>query len=439
MKNILFISYSFPPNGGSGVQRIVKFVKYLNHYGINSDVITSNILKKNTVDLSLNNDIPNEVNVYRTKSLDPLRFVSFIDNKRDVKKDVNKKSSKVKSYLIFKLLKTLRSIRNMFIFPDLYAGWIPFSFYKAYRLLNKQSNYSVIITSLPFYSNAITGYLVSKMSNKPLILDFRDGWIDDPYLIKPTKLHYYLHKKLENIIVNHAEIIVVYGNYLKDIFNDRYPSKKVVTILNGFDPEDINNANKILKEDNNKIRFVYTGKIFNYHRKFIDLLFKAIKEFNSSNKFNDKQIEVIFVGDIECSSYHVLKNKYNVNDYVKEVGYVQHLKSIGYLKGADYLLFALPPEDISSYSGKIFEYLAVKKPIISFINKNGIAANLLNEYGHGDLITNYDSNKILDVFNNVMCNNYDHLSFENLNLKRINRQDQAYELSLLINEVSSFD
>jgi glycosyltransferase involved in cell wall biosynthesis len=425
---VLFVSYSFPPNGGSGVQRVYKFVKYLPRYGFNTSVLTSKSTFKLTADSTLLDELSSDTKIIRSLTLDPMFLAGFVGSKiSDSSKKVDETLSVARLDFYKNLFKLMVIVRNYLRLPDQYIGWLPFAIYHGYKYLKKQKK-SVIIVSLPVYTTALVGYFLSKLTNTPLIIDFRDGWVDDPYLDLPTKFHRAFHSLLERVIVNHAKHLVVYGQWLADIYKTKYPSKKTTVILNGFDNEDFI-FNENFKNNNTKIKLVYNGSLFEYHQDFIELLFFTVSNLACDTINN---LEIHFAGDIQMTSFDQLVNKFSLLGKIQKLGYLPHRESIKNMLTADGLIFTIPRGDVSSYTSKIFEYLATQKPIISFVTERGCGGQLLKDFGHGPWLIDYDPHRALEIFSNIKSLRDSKIQNSPELLSRIERKGQAFELSKII-------
>ena len=274
--SVVFVTHAFPPGGGSGVQRIVKFAKYLPDMGVHPSVITIKNTLKKTSDASLLDEVSG-LKIIRSFSLDPMFIADMF--KSDSKKGTpgNGKgavATKVKGVLFRLALK----IRDYCRLPDQYIGWIPFAFIPGVKHIKSQNN-PIILASLPTYTNGLLGFFLSRATGAPLVLDFRDSWTDDPYLILPTKFHRWVHSKLEKMVLGHAKHFVVYADWLKEVYETRYPAIPVTVILNGYDSSDFPiNAHRDLKRG--KIRLAYSGSLFEYHEEFIEMLFSTVSSLS---------------------------------------------------------------------------------------------------------------------------------------------------------------
>ena len=392
--SVVFVTHAFPPGGGSGVQRIVKFVKYLPETGIRPSVITiKNILKK-TADASLLEEIIS-VETIRSFSLDPM-FIADILKSNHKKVTPNNKNESIKLNIKNFFFELALKIRDYCRLPDQYIGWIPFAFFSGVKHIKSQHN-PIILASLPTYTNGLLGYFLSKATGAPLVLDFRDSWTDDPYLILPTKFHRWVHEKLEKIVLGHAKHFIVYADWLKKVYEKRYPGIPVTVILNGYDSSDFP-IKKIRDPKKTKIRLAYSGSLFQYHEEFIEILFSTVASLPISTK---DQLEMVFAGDIQLTNFDNLVEKYGLESVVVKLGYIKHEEVLSLLLSSDGLLFTIPKGDKLSYTGKIFEYLGTRKPIISFVSPEGPAGKLLFEFGQGDLIIDYDKSYASKIFSKL--------------------------------------
>ena len=261
-KKVLFITYTFPPIGGSGIQRNLKYVKYLPAFGWKPYVLTVKMINFYVYDTSLLSEVSPETVISRTGSLDPLRLSTFLvsgfrfraRNKGPEKNPFFSEGSKfVQIYR--------RAVRDFLAIPDPQIGWVPFAYVRGMQLIRKHE-LKIIFASANRLSATVVSHLLSRNTGLPYVLDFPDGWTDDPYLTYPTHVHKRLHAALEKVIVGNAAAVSVYGEYLAGQFRKRYPwiADHVHVLPNGFDPDDL----KIIQpaeRDRTKNRIVYMGSL----------------------------------------------------------------------------------------------------------------------------------------------------------------------------------
>ena len=417
-KNVIFYSFNFPPHAGSGVQRILKFIKYF-HPLLQSDVVTSQSAI-DEMDYGLLEDLPASTRIMRSNGLNPSNLRSYA--LRSLEKN---STSRFYNYLFNVLIK----FRNLSFLPDAYIAWVP-STIKNVKFLIQDRRDSVIFSSVPIYTNAVGGYIVSRLFNLPLVLDFRDTWVDDPYLNLPTSFHKKINTWLESKVFNHASLILVYSDWAKRVYREKYPNKETHVIMNGYDPDDL--ATSVMIKKSEKVRYVYMGTVFVYSEEFIACLFRALSLLPQNIRGN---LEIIFVGTIKLNNFHHLIKIYGLEDCVTATGYKSHSEALGYAESSDALLFTIPNGDVSSYSGKIFELLGMKKPIVGFVFEEGIAAELLRAFGHKEFIVNYSVDDAASILSKPILTKNWVPYIDTALYESINRKHQALKVAKLVAEL----
>lgn len=378
-KTFLMVSYDFPPIGGGGIQRNVKFLKYLSQLSWDTNVLTVKERDFYVFDYTLLKEIRN-TNVYKSGSLDPVSITFKIKTllKKFKSKDLKKTTqiSKVNEGAWYVSL--YRFLRDWFFFPDGYGGWIPLAYSKGKKIIREKKP-DVLFATFPFPSNAFIVYYLHRKFKIPFVIDFRDGWLDDPYTDFPSKLHRICHGYFEKKIVTAATKVIVYGEPLKISLEERYPvlKNKIEIITNGFDPEDFIDIKPVAKNEN-KIRIVYSGAVYVDRRETYINFIKALTQLDSSVK---SSIEIIFVGD-KLKWATDLVDEYNLNDIVTFTGYLTHGEALNYLASADVALMFLKIGDKVALTGKIFEYLGLGLPVMACVEPDGACANLLEKINH---------------------------------------------------------
>ena len=375
-KTVLFLAYLFPPTGGGGVQRSLKFVKYLPQTGWQPIVISVRPISYYVYDSSLLKEVPSTVVIYRTHSLDPLRVSSILlgdarraTAPRQVSHPVYSSNSR--------LTRAYRAVRPFVLFPDAQWPWIPFVFWRGLKLIRKHRP-SVIYSPTAPYSSAIAAYLLSAATGIPYVLDFRDGWTDDAYHHPPTRFHRMLHRKLEKRVVTRASHVCVYGRWLGERLASRYPSvaNRITEITNGFDPEDATGSGSIAKAPG-KRRIVYSGSLFSHHREVFNTALTAISQVPAEIL---KSLEVLVVGQaFEGAAEQV--ERLGLTTVVKLKGYLPHAEALAYLQSADATLLLVRRGDVASVTGKVFELMMVQAPIWALAEPSGECARILRMAG----------------------------------------------------------
>ena len=373
------ITYDFPPIGGGGVQRNVKFLKYLTRLGWDTNVLTVKERDFYVFDTTLLKEIK-ETKIYKSNSLDPVslsfQLKKIIKSKlksgsnNHVPKEINEGGFIVTAY---------RFIRKWFLLPDGFGGWIPFAYRKGKKVINEIKP-DILFCTFPVPSNAFVTYKLWKKFNIPFVVDFRDAWVDDPYTEFPSIFHKKYHKYYENKILKKASRVIVYAEPLKEILEEKYNhlKNKIDVITNGFDPEDFNNLTPKKRLNKGKVRLVYSGSVYIDRRENFVYFIKAI---NLLEQEILSKLEIIFVGD-KLFWADKLVNDFGLSKTISFTGYLNHSEALSYLLSADASLMFLKPGDRVALTGKIFEYLAVGLPIIACVEPDGACSELLKSINH---------------------------------------------------------
>ena len=236
MRQILMIAYYFPPFGGAGVQRSLKFAKYLPEFGWLPVVLSAKPPVHHLRDETLLAEIPIGVQVQRVDTLHlPLGLPWRVRN----------------------------LITRWVLMVDEQIGWLPYALPAARRLLKAQNIRVIFTTSAP-YSAHLIGYWLKSKYNLTWIADFRDPWIDNFNYVFPTLLHRRFAKSLERRILSRADLVTVASESMRLTILDRYPQlspDNVVTITNGFDPSDFE-GNTPVAHDSTRFQITYTGSFY---------------------------------------------------------------------------------------------------------------------------------------------------------------------------------
>ncbi len=362
MKKVLIITYYWPPSGGAGVQRWVKFVKYFNKYNIKPYIISVDptIASYPLTDNTLHNDVPKETNVYLTKTFEPYTYYKKINNKKEIPYAgfANEGNPNI-------VQKTARFIRGNFFIPDARKGWNKFAYSKALDIIKKEKIDTVITTSPP-HSTQLVGLKLKKELNIKWIADLRDPWTDIYYYksMLHTKWAKRKDQAYEKRVLENSDQIVVVSNSIKELLatkSNNVSSSKINIIPNGYDEDDFR-INK--KENNNNFTISYTGTITKDYP--TDNLIKAL---------NANSIKINFTGKADVFTKKVFNEIANFNKHVT------HKEIIEVLIKSDLLILIIPKIEKNKgiLTGKLFEYLGARKPILCIGPINGDAAKIIEE------------------------------------------------------------
>ncbi len=370
----LVIAYYYPPMGLSGVQRTLKFTKYMSYYNWYPTVLTTGKTVYFAHDRSLLEEAEKaNIKIIRTEGLDINSLFSRFGT--------------IKMPLEF-IRKFFRLISQTIFIPDNKKSWAKKAFKVAESILKKE-NYDIIFVSIPPFSSFNMAVKLKKKFDIPLIVDYRDLWFGNHFAFYPTPFHKFKHKKLESIALRSADGIVVVNRKIKEKLITTYPFleyNNIVIIPHGFDEEDFAELRNF-KTNNRKMRITYTG-IF-YESITPKYLFKAFKQLLEERPDIAQNIEFIFVGHFRKENAKLVR-KYGLGEYVTEIGYLNHRDSVRQLVFSDILWAMLGNSpNINTVSlGKLFEYFGSGKPIfVTF--PEGASRTAAEEYG-ASFITDYN-------------------------------------------------
>lgn len=365
MHKVLVVAYYFPPMGLSGVQRTLKFVKYLKNYGWEPTVITAGNVAYFAHDKSLQKELDDTViEVIRVGGKEPNSLLSKFGTIK-FPREINRK--------------IINRLSQTFFIPDNKISWAKKAAKKAQDLLKGESYELVFITGPPFSAFYSFANLKSKI-NVPLVIDYRDLWCNSYFSFYLTPFHKLLHKKMEYESLKAADLVIVTNRVVKEKIIKKYnflTYNDIAIISHGFDPEDFEKTIEEVKT-NNRMRLVYSGIFLEYNSpKYFLQAFKAI---TIERPDIAKNIELHFVGFLREENKKLIK-KLNLQEFVFDDGYLNHNEAVSKIKSADVLWFMIGRrKNIDAIlPGKVYEYIGSKKPILACVPE-GAAKIALSEY-----------------------------------------------------------
>jgi len=387
MKKVLIITYYWPPSGGAGVQRWLKFAKYLPELGWQPIILTVDpkYASYPQRDESLANEVGPNCLVYTTKSFELYNLYKLVSGKKEV--PYGGFANESKEGVLQKLSKF---IRGNFLLPDPRKGWNKYALRKAAELI-REFNIETVVTTSPPHSTQLIGLKLKQKFNIRWIADLRDPWTDIYYYnhFKHTALARKLDLQFERKVVENADVLITVSDDVKRIFAEKSNlpiAAKTVVIPNGFDEDDFRITN--IPDENRKV-ITYTGTISEAYD--VDCLLEALCLLSEDSK---SQILIRFVGKVPSS----VETKFRSTGLkIELVGYVDHTKSIEYLLRSDLLLLVIPKvkNNKGILTGKFFEYLASQKPILAIGPTDGDLAKIIQETQCGRLFDYEDSKGML--------------------------------------------
>ncbi len=424
MEKLLIITYYWPPAGGAGVQRWLKFSKYLSKLGYELHIYTVKNPESPENDSSLLKDIPKNIKIIKKPIWEPMNFYKkFTGQKGNINASfLNENSTEVNNSFTQKIS---LFIRGNFFIPDAKMFWIKPSvkFLKTYITDN---NINTIITTGPPHSVNVIGLKLKTKLDIFWIADFRDPWtnIDFYRELKLTKWADKIHHKLEKNVLQKADKIVVVGNTMKEEFDKISGKNNISVITNGYDADDFS---EYKKQNNNKFIIAHIGSI-NKDRNH-ESFYKSLNKLIKIDKEFEQKIKIVFVGKVDASVKEML-NKYDLIKYTEIVNYLPHNEVVQYMFNANLLYLPInnTPNAKGILTGKFFEYLASKNPILAIGPTDGDIAKILKETNSGEIFDFTDTDGIFNFIKYFKNNKY---IFEGI--ERYSREELTNDLVKLLN------
>jgi len=424
MKKALIITYYWPPAGGSGVQRWLKFVKYFRDFDIEPIVYTVENPNYPIQDKSLLKDIPENIEVLKQPIWEPNNLFSILGKKKTESAGfLNHNPS-----LFGKLLQYIRA--NYFI-PDARKFWVKPSVNYLKKYL-KENKVDVVITTGPPHSMHLIGLNLKKQLNIKWIADFRDPWTEIDYFHKLplTKRALKKHHSLEREVLRNADTVLVIGNTMREKYNKF--NSNVVTITNGFDGE-VKGGNVEL---DSKFTITHIG-LMNSDRN-PNMVWEVLSEIMSDYKDFSTDFELKLIGKVDASILNEI-SKYKLTENVNIINYVAHSKVVEFQSSSQVLLLVVNnvPSAKGIITGKIFEYLMAKRPILAIAPSDGDLAEIISKTDSGFVVGFNEKDQlkktILDLYFRFKLGK---LAIESKNITQFHRKELTKQVSEIINTIT---
>ena len=376
----MIITYYWPPSGGSGVQRWVKFTKYLRDFGWEPIIYTPSNPERPAIDHSLESDIPKDITVLSQPILEPYslykKFVG-LDKNEKLGPSLMKTGNESSIFQDFSIW-----ARGNFFIPDARKFWIKPSV-RYLKLYLQEHSVDAIVSTGPPHSMHIIALKISKKFKIPWLSDFRDPWtnidfFEDLKLTKPARKKHY---RLEKEVLNVADKIVVVSPTMKKEFEE-ITFKPISVITNGYDEDDFDNSDH---SPNPFFMLSHIGMMTSSRNP--ENLWKSLAELKESSPSFRENFKFQIIGKTD-SSVRGRIEKYSLQDLIDIMDYIPHNEVINKQQNSDALLLIVnnTPNAASILTGKLFEYLAAKKPILCISPVKGDVSEIIKETNSGKLV-----------------------------------------------------
>lgn len=371
-RKVLMFAYDYPPMGWSGVQRTVKFVRYMPNNGWDPVVV-----------------VPKDR--YSPVPLD-VSFLEEVGHVETIRTDIF--TAKDLDRLGHKVWRGLRSVLSLFgkneqwlvdglkwrieslFFPDQGVTWVP---YAVKQGLNAVREYKpeVIYATAPPYSTLISAWMVAKISKIPLVVDLRDLWTDAPLRIMKSHFKKRMDIYLEGIVLSGSSAIITTTQSGVKLLTERYLKKQgmIFTLYNGYDENEffISGPNETASETKNKLVISHVGSLYGdiTPAPFINGLVRCLEQ----KPFGTLPLLIRFVGEV--SQFMNVFRAFEHLNMIELIGVVDHPEAITIMKNSDVLLLIVAEKHKKVIPGKVFEYFASRRPILCIAPLDGEIAELI--------------------------------------------------------------
>lgn len=364
-KRLLIVTYYWPPSGGPGVQRHLKFAKYLPRFDVRPYVLTVSNPTYPIRDESLLTEVPAGLKVYRSKTVEPFRFYESLRGRERIKPTTELEGNSLGS----SLAGWIRA--NIFI-PDARAGWLPTAWRKANEVIRRE-NIDTVITTGPPHSVHFVGKFLQQKRGLRWLADFRDPWSRIYYnqLLPRTAVAEQIDERLEKMVLAQADEVIVVSRSQAENFRKLF-ERGYRVITNGFDHEDFDSLES---GPSGEERFIlrHVGNIGE------GAVPKTLLETIGREENRDRFL-LEFTGDVHPQLPRLV-TEMGLSEQVRFRDYLPHREALRLMCRSDALLLCIPDvEGIEHHiPGKLFEYLATGRPILLLGPSDGESAAILRE------------------------------------------------------------
>jgi hypothetical protein len=349
-RNVLFIAYFFPPLGGAGVQRALKFARYLPEYGWQATVLTTRSTSYPVHDASLQAEVPEGLRVVRAAEPGALQWL------------------RQRALIACDILR-LPALARLVNWPDDHNIWGPFALLRGLREIRRARPDALLSTSAP-YTSHVVALALHRLTGVPWVADFRDEWAFNPHARERAGLAARLDRIAERAVSRQADARTVVASYFELAGSGSEP----IEIPNGVDQADVEERAPSVR-DEKRFRLSYVGTI--YGDQDLAPVLDALARLVADGRMPADDIELRIVGNDWLGDVTG-----RLRMPVTRTGYLSHREALDEMRAASALLFYVAPSSLAP-SGKLYEYLASERPIVCVARRDNLAYRLVSEWGAG--------------------------------------------------------
>jgi glycosyltransferase involved in cell wall biosynthesis len=428
-KRVLIISYYWPPSGGAGVQRWLKFVKFLPKNGWTPVVYTPSNPEFPSIDTELEKEIPPECEVTQTPIREPYALYKKLMGAK--KEDRINAGFLNETGTAGRKEQLARWVRGNYFIPDARKFWIKPSVKYLQNYL-AQNPVDLIITTGPPHSMHVIGLQLKKQLNLPWIADFRDPWTNidfyqDLHLSDKADRK---HHQLESAVLNNADTVLVIGQQMKKEFGEITDPLKIHVVPNGFDPADFPKNQTVVPDPHFSLAHIGS---FSPARN-VPVLWEALSELIKENEAFKANFRLKLIGKVDASVTQSLID-FGLEDHLERHPYLPHGEVLTHERSSSVLLLSVndAPNAKGIVTGKVFEYFFAQRPILAIGPEDGDLAQLIRETETGQVVERRSKERMMSVLRDMFIAwQGKKLNIEPKNISRFNREELTTELDQLM-------
>ena len=457
MKKVILIAFYFNQVNEIASKRLRALAKYLPQFGWEPIVIVPDLgfIPKENDDLNCRIIYTEYEDMFghfsnkfkKSKSVDSKDSNDSKNSKdsKDSKDPVEFNDEKLKDSTSFSnpiVSKAISMAGEVFAYPDGMKYWHESALKEASKIMDDEEIDAIISSSWPITCHTIAKDLKEK-HDIPWIADLRDLWNLNPY-VSHTFIREYFEKRLELKTFENADALTTTTDLAAETLSTLHPSSKIVPILSGYDNDDFKFLEELVSkrddfstELSEKLKFIYAGSLYGGKRD-PNYLFEAIRQLEDENKLDSSKISIEFYGD--STGLEEIANRYGLLDIVHIGGKIAHEEVLKKQLNSDVLLLISWDNEKEKMfiPGKIYEYFALKKPVLSIGYKEGSLKDLIEETKVGYHVSSLDSTKevLLDIYNEFIEKGTVELRSD-INIEDYSMENMAKKFADLLNELEN--
>lgn len=430
MKRVLLITYYWPPSGGSGVQRCLKFAKYLRHFGWEPVVLTVSNPDYPIFDASLEKDVPAFMEVLKVPAWEPYTWYRLFTGSGARKTNIGFVDSALKESISEKVSLWIRG--NLFI-PDARRFWIRPSV-KFLETYLQKNPVDMIFSSGPPHSAHLIAKKIKRSFKLPWVADFRDPWTGVYYYhkLKISPWADRRHRQLEKECLDAADHLITVNTFIKEDFT-RLSNTTVEVIPNGYDPEDFSSVEST---PGNQFTITYAGMFL--RDQDAPELWEVLREMTEQVSGFRENLKLIFAGKVDQMILEGIKGN-KLKEFLELRDYVPHSELPSLLMNSSLLLLSINRTEQSGSitTGKIFEYLASQRPILAFCASGSDAEHIITDTNSGFVLAFNHKEDLRQLLEKLYKRHLDGtLKKESENIEKYSRKKLTESLAAVFNKLA---